>query len=353
MANLERVARGTGGRTFRLVPTDPTLSALASAIEGMEQRSQAREFSYRRKERFQVPLAIGLGALALALALPLPPLRLRLRAAAAVVLLCAGPRAASPTGRRRRTSCAAPTPDRAGASSTPPETPQGASAFEPAAARRKTGRALKWRKPLKDEVREQHVVSRDRAGCALPLAAPARFKLGMHSSESRTIAERSGLRERARRTGDLDTRRNVEMVCARCKSSRNSNKRQQQERKTGQNKDQDQDKDKKKEQGETGQGQKPEGRSNPDAQEREEERSGSRRDARTRDAALEALREREGGAAQAPPGQAARRRAEGWWALSGAARRAALWRLVRPPPPPRQRSARVDARRLGVQDQPL
>src|SRR5262249_23732822 len=50
MSTLEQIARGTGGRAFRLTPTDPTLAALASAIEGMEQKTFAREFSYRRKE---------------------------------------------------------------------------------------------------------------------------------------------------------------------------------------------------------------------------------------------------------------------------------------------------------------
>jgi len=83
MSTLETVAHGTGGRAFRITPQDSSLGALAAAIEGMEQKSLAREFSYRLKERFQWPLAAGLGALALALVLP--PLRLRRRRAAATV----------------------------------------------------------------------------------------------------------------------------------------------------------------------------------------------------------------------------------------------------------------------------
>ena len=71
-ATLEAIARGTGGKAFRITPTDTSLSALAAAIEGMEQKTLAREFSYRRKERFQVPLAVGLGSIALGLLLPLP-----------------------------------------------------------------------------------------------------------------------------------------------------------------------------------------------------------------------------------------------------------------------------------------
>jgi Ca-activated chloride channel family protein len=74
-ATLESIARGTGGRFFRITAADTSLSALAAAIEGMEQKTLAREFSYRRKERFQVPLAVGLGAIVAALLVPLPRLR--------------------------------------------------------------------------------------------------------------------------------------------------------------------------------------------------------------------------------------------------------------------------------------
>src|SRR5262249_21484559 len=88
MTSLETIARGTGGKAFRLTPADTSLGGLAAAIEGMEQKTLAREFSYRRKERFQVPLAVGLVALALALLLPLSgPARARLAAKAAALLL--------------------------------------------------------------------------------------------------------------------------------------------------------------------------------------------------------------------------------------------------------------------------
>jgi Ca-activated chloride channel homolog len=75
LSTLEAIARGTGGQVFRVTPADPSLSALASAIEGMERKALAREYSYRRKERFQVPLAAGLACLALGLLVPPPPLR--------------------------------------------------------------------------------------------------------------------------------------------------------------------------------------------------------------------------------------------------------------------------------------
>ncbi len=120
MTTLEAIARGTGGQAFRVTPADTSLSGLAGALEGMEQKSLAREFSYRRKERFQVPLAIGLGCLGLALLLPLPPLRrgrpaiapAARTAAVAVMLLAAQPARAQP------------------AVPAPPATPQAPSAAE-------------------------------------------------------------------------------------------------------------------------------------------------------------------------------------------------------------------------------
>ncbi len=71
-ATLEAIARGTGGQMFRLTAADTSLGALASAIEGMERKALAREWSYRRRERYQGPLALGLACLAAALLLPLP-----------------------------------------------------------------------------------------------------------------------------------------------------------------------------------------------------------------------------------------------------------------------------------------
>ncbi|HEX6736699.1 MAG TPA: VWA domain-containing protein [Vicinamibacteria bacterium] len=91
MGALEAIARGTGGQAFRLSPADTSLAALASVIEGMEHKTLAREYAYRRKERFQIPLGVGLLALTAGLVLP-PPRRLRARAAAprAAAALLAG-----------------------------------------------------------------------------------------------------------------------------------------------------------------------------------------------------------------------------------------------------------------------
>ncbi len=84
---LEAIARGTNGRFVRLTAADTTLAPVAAAIEGMEQKTLAREFSYRKKERFQIPLGLGLGALAVAFLFPLPrnPRAARAVARAAVI----------------------------------------------------------------------------------------------------------------------------------------------------------------------------------------------------------------------------------------------------------------------------
>lgn len=76
-ATLGAIATGTGGRMFRLTASDTSLGALASAIEGMERRALAREWSYRRRERYQGPLAVGLLLLLVGFLLPLPRLRRR------------------------------------------------------------------------------------------------------------------------------------------------------------------------------------------------------------------------------------------------------------------------------------
>jgi Ca-activated chloride channel family protein len=89
MSTLEAIARGTGGKAFRLTPADTRLSGLASAIEGMERKALAREWSYRRRERFQGPLAFGVVCLTAGLLLPLPPLRRSSRVAQGAAVLAA------------------------------------------------------------------------------------------------------------------------------------------------------------------------------------------------------------------------------------------------------------------------
>jgi Ca-activated chloride channel family protein len=80
---LETIARGTGGRFVRVSPLDSSLGPIASAIEGMDQKGLVGEWSYRKKERFQIPLAAGLACLTAGLLLPPPVRRSGKRAVAA------------------------------------------------------------------------------------------------------------------------------------------------------------------------------------------------------------------------------------------------------------------------------
>ena len=82
---LESIARGTGGTSVILSPNAASLRRIAAAIEGMEQKTLAREWSYRKRERFQIPLGVALAAFTLAMLLP-PPLPLRGRAPARVAV---------------------------------------------------------------------------------------------------------------------------------------------------------------------------------------------------------------------------------------------------------------------------
>jgi Ca-activated chloride channel family protein len=90
MAALERIARGTGGSVFRVTHSDTSLLDLAATIDRMARKTMAREYSYRKKERFQWPLAVGLSAMSLALLFPLPwrrrPGRSRVPPAAGVAM---------------------------------------------------------------------------------------------------------------------------------------------------------------------------------------------------------------------------------------------------------------------------
>ena len=80
--NLERLAQATGGRYVHASPSDTSLSAIGAAIEGMENRQATSEFSFRKKERFQIPL--GLAFLSFIVALYGPVMTRRLRPAAAL-----------------------------------------------------------------------------------------------------------------------------------------------------------------------------------------------------------------------------------------------------------------------------
>jgi Ca-activated chloride channel homolog len=58
--NLVQLAQATGGKFTQVATNNTALSPIAAAIEGMENKKAASEFSFRRKERFQIPLALSL-----------------------------------------------------------------------------------------------------------------------------------------------------------------------------------------------------------------------------------------------------------------------------------------------------
>jgi Ca-activated chloride channel family protein len=250
MENLERIARGTGGRAFRLTPTDPALTALSSAIEGMEQRTLAREFSYRRKERFQVPLAFGLLALAGALLLPLPPLR-RLRPAAALGMLILtlgdAPRAKPADELLLRPTRRTEEGRKAFASG---DHPKALSAFEGAARARPQdpGGRFNLADALYKNGKFDEAAALYRAlgqDVRSPLAGPARFNLGNALYQKQDYkgaiqAYRDALRAQP---GDLDTRRNLELAL------RALQQQQQQQQQQKQQQDKDKKEEDKKDQG--------------------------------------------------------------------------------------------------------
>jgi Ca-activated chloride channel family protein len=83
---LLRLAQATGGKFTQLTSNDTSLSAIASAVEGMENRQAASEFSFRKKERFQFPLGLSLVSFLLALFGPVRLERRRLKTAQLALL---------------------------------------------------------------------------------------------------------------------------------------------------------------------------------------------------------------------------------------------------------------------------
>ena len=243
-ATLDAIARGTGGRSFRLTGSDTSLAPLAAAIEGMEQKSLAREWTYRKKERFQVPLGVGLASFALALLLPLP--RLRRAAAAALLLLLAGVPAHADGGgvvdevllRPRRLTESGRHDWEQG------DHPRALSSFEAAAAARPQDPRARFN--LADALYKNGKL--DEAGAiwkalgsdpASPLAAPSRYNLGNALYQKKdypgaVTAYRDALRVSPQ---DAEARRNLELAL-----------RALQQQKQEQQKQQDQKKDEKKDQ---------------------------------------------------------------------------------------------------------
>jgi Ca-activated chloride channel family protein len=268
-ATLEAAAQRTGGRFFRITPADTSLSALAAAIEGLEQRSLAREFSYRKKERFQVPLGFGLAALGLALLLP-PP-RWRRTAAAALLLASLGAPAAGAqeTGGvvdelllrpRRLTSQGRGDWERG-------DHPGALRAFEQAAkARPRDPRAqfnladgLYKNGKFDEAAAIWRALGQDARS---PLAAPSRFNLGnsLYSKQDFPGAIQAYRDALQVAPGDEATRRNLELALRAL---------QQQQQQQENNKDKKQDQQQQQQQQQPGQQQQPRPKSQ---QEQEQER---------------------------------------------------------------------------------
>jgi Ca-activated chloride channel family protein len=308
MSTLDKIARGTGGQSYRVTPADTSLAALAAALEGMEQKSLAREFSYRRKERFQIPLAIGAALLALGLLLPLPKLRRRsttvpaaaAHAAVAVLALLLAPASSqaqaqspAPAASAAPKAAAAPAPSagesprrgtladeillrprratEAGrADYAKGSHPQALSSFERAAAARPQDPAVRfnvadglYKNGRYDEAATLFKSLGDDAKSAL--AGPSRYNLGNSLFQKQDYkgavqAYRDALHAMP---GDADTRRNLELTLRKLKEQEEQKKRDEERQKNDKDKKQDdkqdqkqQQQDKKDQKGEQGQ-QKP------------------------------------------------------------------------------------------------
>jgi len=256
---LEAIARGTGGRSFLLTAADLSLSPLAAAIEGMEQKTLAREYSYHKKERFQLPLAAGLACLALAFMLP-PPERRRGagvagRAAAAGVAFALMARPAAAADSSRVTDELLLKPTRLTAEGRKQykdgNAPKALEAFTNAAAARpgdpraqfnvadgfyKTGK-------YDDAQARYEALAADPRS---PVAAAARYNLGNTLFQKQDYpgairAYRDALRLVP---GDADTRHNLEMALRALQQQQQKQQQQQQQNKDQQNqKDQKDQKD--------------------------------------------------------------------------------------------------------------
>ena len=312
MTTLETIARGTGGQAFRITPADTSLSGLAAALEGMEQKSLAREFSYRRKERFQVPLAIGLGSLGLGLLLPLPPLgrksttaKLPLSKAAraaGIALLLLSAAAPAPAQTKSPTPPGpAPAPQGEGPARRGTlvdevllrprrateqgrgeyargSHPQALEAFERAATARPQDPSVRFNVAdgLYKNGRYDEAATLFKAlgaDAASPLAGAARYNLGnslFQKQDYKGAVEAYREALRALR-GDLDTRRNLELALRKLQQQEEQKKRDQQQ-KDDQKQDQDKQEQKQDQQGKDQKDQKGEPKPNPNAQQGQQQR---------------------------------------------------------------------------------
>jgi hypothetical protein len=273
---LEAIARGTGGRYVHATPLDSNLGPIATAIEGMEQKGLVGEWSYRKKERFQLPLAVGLACMTTGLLLPLPPLRRvgrrKVAAAAAGIMLMLASEAGAETGRvwdevtlrpRRLTAAgrkAYGEGDHASA----------LSAFEGAAGSRPDDPVARFNMAdglyKSGKYDEAAALFRNLgADAAAPLAGPSRYNLGNALFQKQDFpgavqAYRDALRVLP---ADADTRRNLELALRELK------KQQQDQQSKSQDKNDQQEQQQQQQQKQQNQGQ-PQGQPSPQPRSEEE-----------------------------------------------------------------------------------
>ncbi len=278
---LEAIARGTGGRFVRLDPADTGLGPLAAAIEGMEQKALAREFSYRKKERYQIPLGVSLSAFALALLLPLPRRRkFPLAKAAGLALLLLGGAWPAAGGEGKVLDEVLLRPKRLTAEGQKEYAkgnhPQALKAFERAAGARPDDPRTRFNlaDALYQNGRYDQAVPLYRAlgeDPRSPLAGPARFNLGNSLYQKQDYTGAIGAYRQALTIDpeDMDTKRNLELALRALERQEDQKRRQQQQ----EQQNQDPQKQEQKQAGQEGQDRGPQQGKRPKTQEeREKER---------------------------------------------------------------------------------
>ena len=285
---LEAIARATGGRYLALSPADTSLSALAAAIEGMEQKSLAREWSYRKRERYQAPLGVGLVSLALALLVPPPfPLRRRARvervaAVFATLLLASAPVEAETRSLADELLLRPSRLTRQGAKEFERGNhPNALQSFEGAARSRPADPSAKFNLAdgLYKNGRFDEAEALYRAlgaDARSKLAAAARFNLGNALYQKQDYAGAVNAYKDALRLapGDEDTIHNLELALRSQQKQQEQQRRDQQGKDQNQNQNKDEQQQQQKQQQQKDQQQKPGGK--PDRPKTEEEKEQER-----------------------------------------------------------------------------
>jgi Ca-activated chloride channel homolog len=207
----------------------------------MERKSLAREYSYRKKERFQLPLAVGLAALGLGLMLPPPELRRRReggrRAAVLATLLLAGTGTAE-AGSSRLADELLLRPSRLTSAGKKAyaegNDPKALASFGKAAAARPDD--IRARYNLADALYKNGKLEEAKAiyealaaDPRSPLAAEARYNLGNTLFQKKDYGGAArAYRDALRMTpGDADTRRNLELSLRALKEQKQKQEQQQ------------------------------------------------------------------------------------------------------------------------------